>query len=419
MAGSSSANGLSARTTIHGTNASSPTTTSAALRRTGQWGAGEDSMGTTCGRGRRSAVCAMTLAAVALSGTGCRGGAAATRSGPPTPSSQSSTRSTAAQDPERTFAVPPVDVLIKDELWLARGGRISLAGVDPLKVYRVPAGWLVFGAASVAAPTVSVWLLTDDGQRHLLADAEAYPLVAADGLRLAYRTGDRLVVGRIDGTSIVTVASTTAGRFGPLAFTGDRIVLGYTETGGGIDHIDLWDPAHGPFVASAAAQPMDFVGVVSAGVVARVGVGAAGESGERMMCLGLLAPDGFRTLKTACDIDAYPFYGSPISPDGHWLIATRNGTKADGNRPVVVDLSTVFDRPRVLGDWPDDRSRPIDLSTCVWPTRDTATCGAPGRVATLRMTAPGHVDWVRLDGVPTNPETSQPDNVVPVPVLGP
>src|SRR5262249_49896622 len=113
---------------------------------------------------------------------------------------------------------------------------------------QTPDGWLL--NATGAAQTSALWMVRSDGSLHKLIDGSYAPVaVAPDGRRFAWRDGDTVRTGHLDGDAVVGDRSTPVpGRWFPIGYTGEAVVLGYTETGGGIDHHDVWVPLRGDYV---------------------------------------------------------------------------------------------------------------------------------------------------------------------------
>ena len=115
---------------------------------------------------------------------------------------------------------------------------------------RVPdcGGWLI---VTFGPGTNSLWLLTADGSAHRLLDQVDSLAVGPDGQRFAWLAGGRIHVGHLSAFAVTDDKSTPAPvRGAPIAYTGSAVILGYSETGGGIDHIDVWIPDNGDYVPS-------------------------------------------------------------------------------------------------------------------------------------------------------------------------
>jgi hypothetical protein len=303
-------------------------------------------------------------------------------------------------------SVPPVDVVVGDQLWLAAGGRVSLsyAGQFPA-VTRTSAGLLVFGAAE---ETGDVYLLGTDGTPTKLLSSVGFVALSWD--RLAYRSGtDRIIVAEVSGDKLVTVAQTDGvGDLGPNLIVGDAIYLSMTETGGGPDRYDVWFPARGPFKPTPGLPSVLIAGSMPGG---KTLVGFAGADN----CLAELAPDTLKTIRTACELPLAPTWLMPASPDGRYLLGIPLTEKDAAFGIALVDLATVFDRQEFAAVWPVPDNRTVLIDSCVWPDVKTAVCGASdGYLARLRVDVPGTVDWLELHGVPKEPGSDVAVPVLPV-----
>ncbi|HEU4425578.1 MAG TPA: hypothetical protein VFR67_23840, partial [Pilimelia sp.] len=86
--------------------------------------------------------------------------------------------------------LPPVDLVVADQLRTSTGDSISLSAVGAVaEAYRVAEGWLVLGTR---AGSVSLWLVAGAAEpRRLLSGLERLA-VAPDGKRIAWRTATSL-----------------------------------------------------------------------------------------------------------------------------------------------------------------------------------------------------------------------------------
>jgi hypothetical protein len=350
--------------------------------------------GSVCGRrpaARR--VLAAALLTLLPTATGCTGArpAALADSGPP-PASVG-----AAQ---MTFP-PPVDVVVGQELWTADGRRLSLGwsrSVD--SVYRVPAGWLVL-IQSAEDRSQSLFLLTDDGDHHALLPRAGGLAISDDGRRFAWRAGDELIVGRLKGREIVPFARTAGvGDFWPQALL-DHAVLLALPGGDGPNAYDLWFPARGPFHPT----PRTGLQILGSTRDSRRLVGWVPSDADP--CLALFDPASLALTNRACGLGAIPWAGTPVSPDGRWLLVSLYATSDNppaksgtGNPTALVDLTTVFDAPAVVATWPDEPDQFVRLDRCVWSDNRTVYCSGGAGLARLSLDRPGVIDWFHLDGIP-------------------
>jgi hypothetical protein len=253
-------------------------------------------------------------------------------------------------------SVIPGISLIADRttLLLADGKAVSLSKVDggAIDGYQTRDGWLVRGYGN-GSDTLSLWLVKPDGSLLRLVDkADAPVAVGADGRRIAWRSAGKLHAGQINPTSGVSIekSSTAPVRGHPISLTATTVVLGYSETGGGIDHHDLWYPALGEYkptwgksshvrvVYGPAPDGDSFLGLVPN----PAGAGS---------CLAVLnARDSLKPARTACGLRIQLDRHSALSRDGRWLaVPTTDGS---GNSQIgVIDLSTVDTKPEFTTTW--------------------------------------------------------------------
>jgi hypothetical protein len=233
-------------------------------------------------------------------------------------------------------------------LLTSTGRRISLTGLDgPAQgAVRVPGGWLVATAASL-------WLITLDGTAHqLVQPVDGYAL-APDRAHLAWRANNRLYVGHFNATTLQVDQSTTAPARGvPIAYTGSAVVLGYTETGGGIDNHDVWVPARGDYSPSWNATPSVVAVYEPAPDGTLYGVANTLFGGKRP-CLAELDPlNNLNVKRTACGPDVTIDPTALVSPGGTWLAAWSYIGNSNSVGTLLIRLDDVFENPVVNQSWP-------------------------------------------------------------------
>jgi hypothetical protein len=259
-------------------------------------------------------------------------------------------------------APPPVAgvsvIVDRKSLLLPDGKTIALDKIPggALDGFQTRDGWLMRGYGN-GRDTYSLWLVTADGALRSIVDkAEAPVAVAADGRHLAWRSAGRLLTGSIDPkTGLVAGKSSPAPERGfPLLLTGDSVVLGYTETGGGIDHHDVWFPDLGDYkptwdktvgvftVFGSAPGGTNYLGLVQ------------GPAGAKDACLAELDPKAnLKATRKACGIVTQIDRAGAVSPDGKWF--AYRGAGASGRGEIdVVELGTVFTKPAISVAWPSD-----------------------------------------------------------------
>jgi hypothetical protein len=191
---------------------------------------------------------------------------------------------------------------------------------------------------------------SDGSLTSVVAEADGPVAIAPDGRHFAWRWNGELLAGRMDrsGAAVVDVTSPAPQRGQPISMSASVVILGYTETGGGIDHHDVWIPDQGDYVPTwdqaehvrvlyrPSPDGEHFLGLVDDPAQAR---------GEERVCLAELDPrDGLRAGRTACGVALAFDRFSDIDPDGRRLAVFM--IEQDGDRVIgLVDLSTVFTTP--------------------------------------------------------------------------
>jgi hypothetical protein len=226
---------------------------------------------------------------------------------------------------------------------------VSLAGIPDAvtAAYQVGPGWLAMAFTPTAQ--YSLWLVNRSGPAQVLIAAADSIAVDPTGRQFAWRVHNRLHVGALLGTMFVDQRSTPAPvRGDPIGYTGSAVILGYSATGGGLDHFDAWLPALGDYIPSWN-QTTAVITVYQPAPDGRV-FGLVHGSAEGVSCLARLDPaDNFHPIGTACGLPLTVDPTGLVSPDGHWLLAP---IMLDGDRKAaLVDLTTVFGTPALAGTW--------------------------------------------------------------------
>ena len=316
------------------------------------------------GRRTRQLLCAMLAVGIAVSVTACGGDP----SGPDAPSTSGSVGSELgdapagdAPDGGGTAHLVPlgVSVLVDRKTLVQPDGVAYTLDTIPggaISGYQTRDGWLVGGFGN-GIDTLSLWLVTPAGAARPMVDkADAPVAVAPDGRRIAWRSGGKLYYGHIDPSSksIVDKSSPAPERGAPVAVGTDSVILGYSETGGGIDHHDVWFPGLGDYkptwdksahvraVYAPGRSDGTYLGLVQ------------GPAGGKDTCLASMNPkDSLKAAKTACGIVGLIDRHGVVSPDGHWL-AIHSADSAGKAQIAVIDLTSVFSKPAVSVNWPAD-----------------------------------------------------------------
>jgi WD40-like Beta Propeller Repeat len=308
----------------------------------------------------------VVLSAMVSGGVALRGrGTGPTLAPSVTPSASAVPSPSPTPSPSATPSLPAIGMsaLVQGQTYLlAPDGRtLSLSGLEgqPGRTYQIAGGWLVNTNLNFSGTDGSqLWLLRPDGSvLRLLDHLDGYGAVSPDGRSLAWRSGGNLVVGHFDGTGTVVPDATTPApeRGDPLLYTGSAVLIGYSATGGGIDNFDVWVPQQGRYTPSwDRAQAAGVTAVFGATADRRWLIGlalAAPGSGGKDTCVARIDPlNKLRVVARACGLPEPREWGE-VSPDGHWL--AYQSLDANGrSQTTLVDLTTVFQQPKVAGTWP-------------------------------------------------------------------
>ncbi|WP_412543591.1 hypothetical protein R8Z50_14230 [Longispora sp. K20-0274] len=272
-------------------------------------------------------------------------------------------------------------------------------------VYETPDGLLVSYDDDTQGVGYTMMLVRLDRTVRVLVEHSVSRIaVAPDGRRFAWRpTAETLSVGHVGADGPAQVDRTThllEGReLEPRLYTGTAVVLGRDQNTGGAQY-DVWFPDRGDY------QPSWFHTAHVTGVYGQLpgtfdllGTVRRPETGEN--CLARLDPEqALRAVRTVCGVTPQLKDTGRVSPDGSWL-AVPTVDRASGRSGVgVLDLDTVFDRPRFVATWDADGPGAWLDATTMTGRRDD---GSPWRWRTdggppTRVTTPGLPDpkaqWV-------------------------
>src|SRR5262249_55536915 len=132
-----------------------------------------------------------------------------------------------------------------------------------------------------------------DGSVHPLLDGLESVVVARDGKHLAWETATLLETGHISGVWVYVDHSTPKPAEGvPIAVSDTAVVLGGTQTGGGIDRFAVWVPERGGYTASWDKTNPSLFQVSGVAPDGRSFLGLIPEAppGSKIGCLALLDP---------------------------------------------------------------------------------------------------------------------------------
>lgn len=137
---------------------------------------------------------------------------------------------------------------------------------------------------------------------------------------------------------------------GLQTFVGPAVILACSETGGGLDHWDVWTPPGRCTPSWNRVEANDVLTVLGGTRDGRYAIGqsgAAAGSSVPDMCLALLDPsDALRAVTRACDLPNSDGEETGLpSPGGHWL-AYGSATST-----IVVDATALSERSRAAAIW--------------------------------------------------------------------
>jgi hypothetical protein len=261
-----------------------------------------------------------------------------------------------------------MDIKIGNVVWTAEGTRWEVPATKWLYgawwVGRVRDGWiLTTGQTEDWEGGVS--LMGHDGRFRLIVPGADQVVISPDGSRLAWSTmgGGTVSVGRIAGGSVVDVRSFQMKKSAAVwSWVGDWIVVSdYASAEKPRDAgYAVLDPDTGRFddvftrgtVASVIGASPD-----GRSIVARVYRAGA----ENRHCLASLDPERHLAVITQnCDVGLRPWEapgaGESLSPDGRWLLDTRERTWA------VIDVRAALAGKRAV----TGHSAPEGFDEAVW-----------------------------------------------------
>jgi hypothetical protein len=333
--------------------------------------------------------------ALAMAGCGARTLHAADPTAPPAVGPDATPVPVPAASP--ATALTEFSAVVNGRLLLPGGARINLAGIkgDVSGARETVDGWLI--DERLDAEHVSLWLVRPDKSVRRLLSGAGGIAVAPDGRRIAWRDGDILRTGHLTLTGKVERERSTPApkRGAPVFYTGEAVVLGYSETGGGWDRRDVWIPANGRYVPSwnANDKVRAVYGIAPDGR-SMLGL-SAGAAGSKSSCLAMLDPRAdLAPTRTAClPVELVDHFGR-VSPQGRWLAVGAFG-KDGATGVAVIDLKKVFDHPAVATMWVGEMGGDwLDARTFI-----TAQGAAPVRLTRFTV-GKAKGEPVRLSGVP-------------------
>jgi len=302
--------------------------------------------------------------AVLLAGVGV----ATVPASPPGPSPEPSPAPSVSVSPKPWRGPFRVAAMMSDAtLRLPDGREVDLHGVNTYHVMQTRDGWLIQDYTDMnQLDQGGLWLVTPDGNLHMIITGAQGPVaVSGDGRHYAWRTGGMLRFGHLDGTGLHLERVVFAARGLPIAVTYTTVVLGETETGGGIDNVDVWLPGEQTYTPSWDLGTSVTVYGPAPDGHSVLGLVNVAQGGGKELCLGLLDPaNHLRATRTACGLHIPADPAVYLSPDGRWLVVPvidPNGMTRRG----VVDLNTVFDHPALYTVWDGDVIGWIDATTLV------------------------------------------------------
>jgi hypothetical protein len=234
----------------------------------------------------------------------------------------------------------PAYVLTGGEIVGPTGSLVSLHGQLATRAWRLADAYLVESRATISSGVLLWHVPVGTGNRTELLQADAIVvapavqagLPAALGPVIAWSMGRTVSWGRLEGSDLVTLGSTTVSAGLSVAGVVDGGVL--LSTG---DSYDLWFPAAGEFAPGPNVSSRLLVSAADGKVL----YGVLNGNG----CLSQLDPHGLELVDRTCAVAVGSRDLLAPSPDGRWLLDASTATVR------LFGLPTVFSKPVAAGTW--------------------------------------------------------------------
>ena len=252
------------------------------------------------------------------------------------------------QRADRVLSVPglvaaaqaPAYVLSGGEIIGPTGTEVSVRGQMATRAWRLPGAYLVESRTPVSSGVLLWHVPVGPGARRVLLQADEIAVAPASqaglpadqGPAIAWSDGRTVNWGRLAGTDVVRLSSTTVSNGLRVAGMVDRGVL--LTTG---DTFDLWFPDDGAFVAGPTITSHELVAAADGSTLYGVVNGTG--------CLSQLDPHGFEVVDRTCAVAVGSHDALAPSPDGRWLVDASTATVR------LFRLPTVFDKPAAAASW--------------------------------------------------------------------